>query len=40
VAQLREHIAVGVQKIVFVPYKYRMDQIEIIAREILPRLKR
>ena len=39
VAQLREHIAVGVQKIIFVPYKYRDDQIEIIAREIIPRLK-
>ncbi len=39
VAQLREHIAAGVQKIIFVPYKYRMDQIETIAREIIPRLK-
>ncbi len=39
VAQLKEHIAVGVQKIIFVPYKYRRDQVEIIAREIIPRLK-
>jgi probable F420-dependent oxidoreductase len=39
VAQLREHIAAGVQKIIFVPYKYRMDQVETIAREIIPRLK-
>jgi alkanesulfonate monooxygenase len=39
VAQLREHFAVGVQKIIFVPYKYRPDQIETIAREIIPRLK-
>ena len=39
VAQLKEHQAVGVQKIIFVPYKYRMDQIEIIAKEIVPRLK-
>ncbi|HET7850803.1 MAG TPA: TIGR03619 family F420-dependent LLM class oxidoreductase [Pseudolabrys sp.] len=39
VAQLREHLAVGVQKIIFVPYRYQMDQIEIIAREIIPRLK-
>ena len=39
VAQLREHLAVGVQKIIFVPYRYRSDQIEIIAREIIPRLK-
>jgi alkanesulfonate monooxygenase len=39
VAQLKEHIAAGVQKLIFVPYKYQMDQIEIIAREIVPRLK-
>ncbi len=39
VAQLKEHQAVGVQKIIFVPYKYRMDQVETIAREIIPRLK-
>ncbi|MEO8666980.1 MAG: TIGR03619 family F420-dependent LLM class oxidoreductase [Bauldia sp.] len=39
VAQLREHLAVGVQKIIFVPYRYQADQIEIIAREIIPRLK-
>ena len=39
VAQLRAHIAAGVQKIIFVPYKYRMDQVETIAREIIPRLK-
>ena len=39
VAQLREHLAVGVQKIIFVPYRYRMDQVEIIAREIMPRLR-
>jgi alkanesulfonate monooxygenase SsuD/methylene tetrahydromethanopterin reductase-like flavin-dependent oxidoreductase (luciferase family) len=40
VAQLKAHIAVGVQKIIFVPYKYRMDQVETIAREIIPRLKK
>lgn len=39
VAQLREHIAMGVQKIIFVPYKYQPDQIETIAREIIPRLR-
>ena len=39
VAQLREHFAVGVQKIIFVPYKYRMDQVETIARDIIPRLR-
>lgn len=39
VEQLEEHLAVGVQKIIFVPYKYEMEQIEIIAREIIPRLR-
>lgn len=39
VAQLKEHLAVGVQKLIFVPYKYEREQIDIIAREIIPRLK-
>jgi len=39
VEQLRAHIDAGVQKIIFVPYKYQTDQIETIAREIIPRLK-
>jgi probable F420-dependent oxidoreductase len=39
VAQLKAHHAVGVQKIIFVPYKYRPDQVEIVAKEIIPRLK-
>ncbi len=39
VAGLQAHIDVGVQKIIFVPYKYEAEQVEIIAREILPRLR-
>jgi len=39
VDQLKAHLDVGVQKIIFVPYKYQMDQCEIIAKEIIPRLK-
>jgi alkanesulfonate monooxygenase len=39
VAQLKEHLAVGVQKLIFVPYKYEMSQIEIIANKIIPQLK-
>jgi alkanesulfonate monooxygenase len=39
VEQLREHLDAGVQKIIFVPYKYQMDQVELIAKEIIPRLK-
>jgi len=40
VAQLKAHLEVGLQKIIFVPYQYRADQVEIIAKEIIPRLKR
>ncbi|HXP73626.1 MAG TPA: TIGR03619 family F420-dependent LLM class oxidoreductase [Stellaceae bacterium] len=40
VAQLEAHLDVGVQKLIFVPYQYRVDQIEVIAEEIIPRLKR
>ena len=39
VEQLKAHVAVGVQKIIFVPYKYRIDQVETIARDIIPRMK-
>jgi alkanesulfonate monooxygenase len=39
VAQLKEHLAVGVQKLIFVPYKYEMSQIRLIAEEIIPRLR-
>jgi len=39
VAQLKQHLAVGTQKLIFVPYKYEESQIEIIAKEIIPRLK-
>jgi probable F420-dependent oxidoreductase len=39
VEQIRAHLAVGVQKIIFVPYRYEMAQIEIIAQQIIPRLR-
>lgn len=39
VEQLKRHLAVGVQKLIFVPYRYEPEQIETIAREIIPRLK-
>jgi len=39
VEQLRAQLAVGVQKLIFIPYKYQPDQVEIIAREIIPRLR-
>jgi len=39
VAQLQAHLDVGVQKIIFVPYRYEIDQCKVIAREIIPRLR-
>jgi probable F420-dependent oxidoreductase len=39
VAQLRAQLAVGVQKLIFIPYRYRPDQVEIVAREVIPRLR-
>jgi probable F420-dependent oxidoreductase len=39
VEQLEAHLAVGVQKIIFVPYRYEMAQIETIAQQIVPRLR-
>lgn len=40
VQQLQAHIDAGVQKIIFVPYKYQPDQVEIIAREVIPALRK
>ena len=39
IAQLRAQLAVGVQKLILIPYRYQMEQVEIIAREIIPRLR-
>ncbi len=39
VAQLRAQLAVGVQKLIFIPYRYQSDQVAIIARDIIPRLR-
>jgi probable F420-dependent oxidoreductase len=39
VEQLRAHVASGVDRIILIPYRYEREQVEIIAREILPRLK-
>jgi len=37
-AQLRRHVEAGVKRIIFVPYKYESEQVEIIAKEVIPRL--
>jgi probable F420-dependent oxidoreductase len=39
VEQLRAHVASGVDRLVLIPYRYQPEQVEIIAKEILPRLK-
>lgn len=39
VEQLRAHQASGVHRIILIPYRYQSEQVEIIAKEILPRLE-
>ncbi len=38
VEQLQAHIATGIDRIIFVPYRYEPEQVEAVAREIIPRL--
>jgi alkanesulfonate monooxygenase len=38
IEELNAHIAAGVNRLVLIPYRYRMDQVEAIASEILPQL--
>jgi alkanesulfonate monooxygenase len=40
VEQLEAHLATGIDRIIFVPYKYEKEQVEAVASEIIPRLKR
>ncbi len=37
--QLAAHLDAGVEHIVLIPSDYRLDQLEVIAREVLPRLR-
>ena len=39
VEQLRAHVASGVDRIILIPYRYQPEQVEIIAKEILPALR-
>ncbi|MEX2147482.1 MAG: TIGR03619 family F420-dependent LLM class oxidoreductase [Candidatus Rokuibacteriota bacterium] len=39
VEQLRAHVACGVDRLILIPYRYQPEQVEIIARDILPRLQ-
>jgi probable F420-dependent oxidoreductase len=38
VEQLRAHVATGVDRLILIPYRYQRDQVERIAREVLPAL--
>jgi probable F420-dependent oxidoreductase len=38
VAQLRAHVATGVDRLILIPYRYEPEQVERIAREVLPAL--
>ena len=39
VEQLQAHVATGVDRIIFVPYRYEHEQVEAIARDVIPKLK-
>ncbi|HLE67993.1 MAG TPA: TIGR03619 family F420-dependent LLM class oxidoreductase [Burkholderiales bacterium] len=39
VEQLKKHVATGIDRIIFVPYRYEGEQLEVIAKEIIPRLR-
>ncbi|TVQ55333.1 MAG: TIGR03619 family F420-dependent LLM class oxidoreductase [Rhodobacteraceae bacterium] len=36
--QLRAHVEAGIEKIIFVPYRYEKEQVEAIARDVIPLL--
>jgi alkanesulfonate monooxygenase len=38
VEQLLAHVRAGVHRLILIPYRYHPEQVEIVAREILPRL--
>ncbi|NIR32245.1 MAG: TIGR03619 family F420-dependent LLM class oxidoreductase [Gammaproteobacteria bacterium] len=39
VEQLQAHIDAGVHRLVFMPYRYQAEQVEILAKEVVPRLQ-
>jgi alkanesulfonate monooxygenase len=38
VEQLSSHIEAGLDRIIFVPYRYEKEQVEAIAQQIIPQL--
>ena len=39
VRQLQPYVTSELDRIIFIPYRYRPEQVELLAREVLPRLK-
>ena len=37
--QLQVHIDAGVERIIFVPYKYEREQVEAVAKDVIPKLR-
>jgi alkanesulfonate monooxygenase len=40
VEQLSSHIEAGLDRIIFVPYRYEKEQVEAIAQQIIPQLEK
>lgn len=40
VEQLQKHLATGIDRIIFVPYRYENEQVDPLANEIIPRLRK
>ena len=38
IEQLRAHVKTGVNRIILIPYRYQPEQVERIAKEVLPKL--
>src|SRR5262245_30779880 len=38
--QLQPHLETGIDRIIFVPYRYEKEQVEAVAQQIIPRLKK
>jgi alkanesulfonate monooxygenase len=39
VDQLQRHVEAGVHRLILIPYRYQAEQMELIAREVIPRLR-
>jgi alkanesulfonate monooxygenase len=40
IEQLEKHLATGIDRIIFVPYRYENEQVEALANDIIPKLKK